>query len=263
MDEITENMKVFKAKDGNKMDFYEAKPKEFKSTIIVVSEIWGLSKFLKSFSKRLAQEGYRTLAPDLYSRPEDREIFTEENIMDAMRPMWSLPPEKRRDPKAMEEAMTKLSPVGKKIFESVSQKREEMEKRMISDLEDIYELEMGKEGGNGIVGFCLGGGLAFQLSTMKHFDASVIFYGATPRNAEEVKNIKGAIFGIYAGEDSGINATVPDLMKKVIEYKTNFEMKLYPGTFHAFFNDTGMSYHKEASEDAWERVKYFYRRNLA
>ncbi len=259
---LQESMKKFEVEDGNELDYFEVKYGESAPKIMVVSEIWGLTKFIKSFSRRVAMEGYNVIAPDLYSRKEDKSIFTEENIMDAMRPMWSLPPEKRRDPEAMNEVIKKLSPTGKKIFEYVSQKREIMEKRMISDLGHLYEADMNSHKKKGIVGFCMGGGLAFQLSTEKHFDASVIFYGASPRNMEDMAKIKGGVFGIYAGEDSGINATIPQVMEKVVNHKINFEMKMYPGTYHAFFNDTGMSYNREASEDAWERVKYFYRRNL-
>ena len=262
MTELTESMKKFHVENGQNLDFLEIKTEGSRGKIMVISEIWGLTAFIKSFSRKLAKEGYDVIAPDLYSRPEDKQVFTEENIMDAMRPMWSLPPEKRRDPAAIKEVMGKLSPVGKQIFNFVSEKRELMEKRMLSDLANLYDQEMKGVGKKGVVGFCMGGGLAFQMSTSKEFEASVIFYGASPRNLDDMEHIKGALFGIYAGEDSGINATLPQVMERVVRYKTDFEMKMYPGTYHAFFNDTGMSYNREASEDAWERVKYFYRRYL-
>ncbi|MGP6208018.1 dienelactone hydrolase family protein [Cuniculiplasma sp. SKW3] len=259
--EVKESIGHFKTFDGNTLDFFEAKPGNYRSSVIVVSEIWGLTEFIKSFSRRLAKEGYRVIAPDLYSRQNDKEIFTEEKIMDAMRPLWSLPPDKRRDPDAIKKVMDNLTEDGRKIFTFVSEKRVEMEKRMLSDLEWLYKSE-GKEDKIGIVGFCMGGGLAFQISTELKFDASAIFYGASPRNIEDMKNIRGALLCLYAGEDSGINATIKDVAEMVSKYKLNFEMKMYPGTFHAFFNNTGMSYNKDASEDAWERLLLFYRRNL-
>lgn len=259
--EVNEGIRQFKTFDGNNLNFFEVKPDHYSSSVIVVSEIWGLTEFIKSFSRKLAKEGYRVVAPDLYSRPDDREIFTEEKIMDAMRPLWSLPPERRRDPDAIKKVMEHLTEDGKKIFRFVSEKRAEMEKRMLSDLEWLYKSEK-KEDRIGIVGFCMGGGLAFQISTELKFDASAVFYGASPRNIEDMKNIKGAILCLYAGEDSGINATIKDVAEMVSKYKLNFEMKMYPGTYHAFFNDTGMSYNKGASEDAWERLLLFYRRNL-
>ncbi len=262
MAKAKESMEKFEAKDGNKLDYFKVQVDEKAPTIMVVSEIWGLTEFIRSFSRRVSELGYNTIAPDLYSRPGDKELFTESNIMDAMRPMWSLPPEKRRDPKAIEEVMAKLSPTSKKIFEYVSQKREEMEKRMIDDLDSLYKGHMGSSPKKGIVGFCMGGGLAFQLSTMVHFDASVIFYGASPRKIEDISKIKGAVFGLYAGEDSGINATLPSVLEQVINNKTNFQMKLFPGAYHAYFNHTGMSYNEKASEISWDMVKQFYERYL-
>ncbi len=259
---LKESMEKFEAGDGINMDCFNVHVKDGAPTVMVVSEIWGLTDFIRSFSRRVSELGYNVIAPDLYSRPQDRELFTESNIMDAMRPMWSLPPEKRRDPKAIEEVMSKLSPTSKKIFEYVSQKREEMEKRMISDLHALYKTHMPAKSKKGIVGFCMGGGLAFQVSTEVHFDASVIFYGASPRKIEDISNIKGAVFGLYAGEDSGINATLPSVMEQVVKNKTNFEMKLFPGTYHAYFNHTGMSYNKEAAEESWGMVKHFYERYL-
>lgn len=78
-------MKKFQTFDGVNLDFFEVGPDNFKSSIMVVSEIWEMTEFIKSFSDRLAKDGYRVMAPALYIRPSDKGIFTEENIMDAMR----------------------------------------------------------------------------------------------------------------------------------------------------------------------------------
>ena len=265
MDNVNEENGKYKTFDGSTIDYFITKPskKENVPKIIVISEIWGLTEFVKNVCRRLAGEGYSAVAPDLYSRPDEKELFTEENLMDAMRPIWSLPPEKRRDPKAMEELLSKASDKSKKIINSIMLGRESIEKRMIKDLEELYEVSFkGSNVKKGVVGFCMGGGLAFQLSTQKQFDASVIFYGANPRNIDDVSKIKGAIFGIYAGEDSSINTGLPTLMDAVVKYKPDFMMKIYPGTFHAFFNDSGMSYHKEAASDAWNKTLSFYGKYL-
>ena len=47
------------------------------------------------------------------------------------------------------------------------------------------------------------------------------------------------------------------------EYKKDFEMRIYPGAPHAFFNDTNATTYREAAaKDAWDRVLRFYRRTL-
>ena len=42
-------------------------------------------------------------------------------------------------------------------------------------------------------------------------------------------------------------------------YKKDFQMKLYPGAPHAFFNDTNRTtYREEAAKDAWDRTLRFF-----
>jgi carboxymethylenebutenolidase len=49
----------------------------------------------------------------------------------------------------------------------------------------------------------------------------------------------------------------------MVEYQKDFEMRIYPGAAHAFFNDTNQTTYREAAAmEAWERVLGFYRRTL-
>ncbi len=251
-----------KTHDGTDMKVFTAGPddQEKHPAVLVVMEIWGLTDFIRDVCRRLAEKGYETLAPHLYSRKEQVEVFTEENIMDAIRPFWSLPAEKRGDQAAVQEILSKASENSKTIVNEIMFNRQSTEKNMVKDLEAAYNyLFKGKdEKGRGVVGFCLGGGLAFQLSTQLPFSASVIFYGASPRKIDDLAGIKGSVLGLYAGEDGSINNGLPELLENVVKHKTDFEMKIYPGTYHAFFNHTSMSYNREASDEAWERMLQFY-----
>ncbi|MHB1440628.1 MAG: dienelactone hydrolase family protein [Cuniculiplasma sp.] len=67
MANLQESMKKFEVEDGNELDYFEVKYGESAPKVMVVSEIWGLTKFIKSFSRRVAMEGYNVIAPDLYS----------------------------------------------------------------------------------------------------------------------------------------------------------------------------------------------------
>lgn len=255
-----------KTHDGTEMRVFTAGPDDGKDhpAVLVIMEIWGLTSFIKDVCRRLAEQGYDTLAPHLYSRKDQVDVFTEENIMDAMRPFWALPPEKRGDKNAVQEILSKVPDSSKKIVEKIMFNRKSTEQDMVKDLESAYEYLFRDRdvGRRGVVGFCLGGGLAFQLSTQVPFSSSVIFYGANPRNLDDLANIKGSVLGLYAGEDSSINNGLPELLENVVKHKLNFEMKIYPGTYHAFFNHTSMSYSKEASEEAWLRMIDFYSRHL-
>jgi carboxymethylenebutenolidase len=68
---------------------------------------------------------------------------------------------------------------------------------------------------------------------------------------------------LYGGEDVRINADLDKAVRAMAEHRKDFEMRIYPGAPHAFFNDTNpQTYRREAASEAWDRVLRFYRRTL-
>ncbi len=67
----------------------------------------------------------------------------------------------------------------------------------------------------------------------------------------------------HGADDVRINEHLDELVRAMVEFKKDFEMRIYPGAAHAFFNDTrGTTYREAAAKDAWDRVVRFYRRML-
>ena len=180
--------------------------------------------------------------------------------------MFSIPREKRNDPTAIQELMESMSETDRKVMNFFVSRREAFEKVMANDLigctNYLQNLEFVTKERLGVTGFCLGGGLAYQISTMFPFRAAVVFYGANPKPLEAVANITGPVLGIYAGEDDTINSGLPAIVESMIKYKKTFEMKLYSGVQHAFFNETMPVYNKSAAEVAWERAVSFFSKYL-
>ncbi len=59
------------------------------------------------------------------------------------------------------------------------------------------------------------------------------------------------------------NANIDKLVAAMARYKKDFEMKIYPGAAHAFFNNTNKHlYNKAAAKDSWKRVKGFFKLTL-
>lgn len=242
----------YRASDGSGLTAFQVTPDTpYKSAVIVIHEIFGITEFIRNVARRLAGLGYLAVAPNLYSRRAD--VLNEQNIANVMRRFWSLPPEKRADPNAINELMSTLSPTEREIVQELVINRETTEERMVRDIVDTYNYVKSTYNVErmGIIGFCMGGGLAFEASTRVPFDASVIYYGRNPRNISDVAKIRGAILTIYAGEDPMINQGIPDLMRAVITYKPRFEMAFYPGTYHAFATEGGPVYNEAAARDAW------------
>jgi len=114
----------------------------------------------------------------------------------------------------------------------------------------------------GVVGFCYGGGVANFLATrLPDLGAAVPFYGPQPA-AAEVSKIRAPLQIHYAENDERINAGWPAYEKALQAAGTKYEMFKYPGTQHAFNNDTTPRYDATAAKLAWQRTVDFFNRNL-
>jgi len=105
--------------------------------VIVIHEAYGLNEQIKGVADRYAGEGFVAVAPNLFTRNGD--IMTEKNIENAMRPLWSLPPQKRNDQSAIQGLMKTMSDTDRKIMSIFFLGREGMEKQMVTDLLDCKD----------------------------------------------------------------------------------------------------------------------------
>jgi len=195
--------------------------------VLVIQEVWGLVENIKDISRRLAMEGYVALAVDLYDGK------TVVNLED-----------------------------GRRIRENISE--EKMLKDINAGFAYLKSLPNVKPNLIGSVGYCMGGGLSLKLACEnRELAAAVVFYGRNPSPIDLVKNIQCPILGNYAGEDRGITEADVNLLRDTLaKYGKIYDIKIYPGAPHGFFNDTRESYRPEAARDAWQRVLDFYNKNL-
>ena len=114
----------------------------------------------------------------------------------------------------------------------------------------------------GVTGFCWGGGMTNQVAVISpDVQAAVPFYGRQPETGD-VPKIKASILAHYAGDDERINAGIPEFEAALKEASIEYEVHMYEGAKHAFFNDTSARYHEEAAKLAWERTIAFFNKNL-
>jgi carboxymethylenebutenolidase len=112
------------------------------------------------------------------------------------------------------------------------------------------------------MGFCWGGGVTNQVAVSSpDLAAAVPFYGMQPP-AEDVPKIKAAMLIHYAGDDQRINAGIPAFEEALKKAGIAYEIHMYEGAKHAFMNDTGANYNKEAAELAWKRTVAFLKKTL-
>jgi carboxymethylenebutenolidase len=66
----------------------------------------------------------------------------------------------------------------------------------------------------------------------------------------------------YAGNDERINAGIPAFEEALKKAGVEYAIHMYEGAGHAFMNDTGQRYDKEAAELAWKRTVAFLKDKL-
>jgi carboxymethylenebutenolidase len=120
----------------------------------------------------------------------------------------------------------------------------------------------------GVTGFCMGGGLALMVACLRPdaVAAAAPFYGGMrPDTVIEWDNLAAVVEGHYAETDRGTAA--PEAVK---ELETTLRAKgkdatfhVYPGTHHAFFNDTRAEvYNADAAKTSWDRTLALFRAQL-
>jgi carboxymethylenebutenolidase len=115
----------------------------------------------------------------------------------------------------------------------------------------------------GAVGFCFGGLMINRLAAASpELDAAVAYYGRQIP-AAQVAAIKAPLLLHYAEHDEGVNAGVPAYEAALKAAGKTYTIHSYPGTQHAFNNDTSAArYDKAASDLAWSRTLAFFREHL-
>ncbi|MBB3455779.1 carboxymethylenebutenolidase [Rhizobium sp. BK313] len=216
---------------GGEMKGYLVRPKGAGGklgAVIIIHENRGLNPHIRDVARRMALEGFITLAPDFLSplggTPEDedkaRDMFTK---LDAEQTVANA-----------EASLTYLSKLD------------------------------GSNGKVGAIGFCWGGGVINRFATKSpELKAGVAYYGAQPA-AADVPDIKAALLLHYAGLDERINAGIPAYREALEKDKKTFEIFVYDGANHAFNNDTSAArYDKKAADLAWSRTVAFLKKYLA
>ncbi len=116
--------------------------------------------------------------------------------------------------------------------------------------------------GAGMVGFCFGGGVTWRVAIgLPEIKAAVPFYGPHP-DPDDLDSIQAAVLAIYAGRDSRINQSIPQIQARMAELNKIYETVVYPDVDHAFHNDTGSRYNAEAATSAWAHTLEWFGRYL-
>ena len=191
--------------------------------LIVIHEWWGLNDWVKEQGAKLADQGYVSLAIDLY---RGKVATTPEMAHEIMRGV----PEDRakRDLHAAFEFLASQPNV--------------------------------RKDGVGSIGWCMGGGYSLDVALQEPTAAAtVINYGHLATDPDALKKINAPILGLFGAKDNGIppadvrkfEETLKGLGKKI-------DIKIYDDAGHAFENPNNKDgYRPDDAADAWKRTLDF------
>jgi carboxymethylenebutenolidase len=191
--------------------------------LVVIHEFWGLNHWVKEQAAKLADEGYVTLAIDLY---RGKVATTSDEAHEIMRGV----PEDRaaRDLHAAVEFLKSQSSVKKNRI--------------------------------GSIGWCMGGGYSLNVALREPaLAAAVNNYGHLADDPASLKKINAAVLGIFGGQDRGI--PVDDVRKfeqTLKQQGKKIEIVIYPDAGHAFENPNNKTgYRADDAADAWKHTTSF------
>ena len=220
------------ASNGDSAEGYLALPESGAGPgVIVIQEWWGLVPHVRDVADRFAAEGFVALAPDLYHG------ITTSEPDEAMRLLMGL---------AIDRAAKDIAGAARHLTGRPETTGEHV----------------------GAVGFCMGGSLALWSATLSpEITAAVGFYPAIPweKMSPEWPSYDGKAAIIHAcEEDGGPEAPGIQQARQAIEAAGgSVRVYGYPGTKHAFFNDSRPEVHDPgAAAQAWDRTLALFRDRL-
>lgn len=199
--------------------------------IVLLQEIFGVSEYIRSRAADLAALGYVVLAPELYWRAEggvdeSGEAFLEQGMALQAQLDWETT-----------------------VADAVAS---------VSALRSRPEVA----GGVGVLGFCFGGGVAFNVAAVTGVDVLVSYYGsALPQLLPLAGRVSAPSLHHFGTADAYIPVEQVEEIRAAVA-GPDVEFHLHDGAGHAFDNPHPLFHHERASADAWRLTTDFLSRHL-
>jgi carboxymethylenebutenolidase len=226
--------------EGGQFDAYVPAPPATLSgalapAVVVLHEVFGVNEDIRQTCRELADQGFIAVAPDLFWRQErgvDLSSWSEAE--------W-------RKGLALYTAYDRNTGVHD----------------VIATMRAAAQLE-GASGKVAVMGFCLGGLMAYLTAARHEVDACVAYHGGdTERYLDEADGVTAPLLMHLAEADEFISPAAQAAIKAALAGKPNVQIFSYPGCHHAFARHTGVHYDARAAKLANGRTAAFLAKELA
>jgi carboxymethylenebutenolidase len=192
--------------DGQAFQGYLALPPAGRGpALVLIQEIWGVNAHIRAVADAYALDGYVVLAPDVFWRQEPGVdlAYDDAGTQRAYQLMQNLD-----GPNAVKDLQAAAH---------VLRQRPETQGKV------------------GVVGYCMGGRLAFELAGTGAVDTAVCYYGGRIQERLEIApSVQVPVLFHYAALDAHIPATAVDAVKQAFAGRSDAQFHIYEGVDHGF-----------------------------
>jgi carboxymethylenebutenolidase len=202
--------------------------------VLLIQEIYGVSGYIRAVAEDLAGLGYVVAAPDLF---------------------WRIKPGHQADHD--EAGLSESLDLASRFDFAAGVADAAAALRALTALPEV-------EGGLGVIGFCLGGSIAYFLAAQAELDAVVSYYGsAVHDNLEILAQIRSPLQFQYGGSDPYIPREQVRRVEVAVADHPTAEINVEEEAGHAFHNRKAPMFHApEPAARAWQRTEQFLQRHL-
>ncbi len=231
---VTHRTDTVTAHDGGELTALVALPEGGSGPgVLLLHEIRGINDYIELAADRLADLGYVVVVPDLFWRidPEHPLPSDEEGLAEALGRVAELDFEE-----AVRDADAALA--------------------HLSNLEEVT-------GSVAVLGFCMGGTLAFGVAIRSEPDAVVSYYGSGVADAlAGAGAVDCPVLFHFGGRDEYIPIEQVEAVQEAFADRADVAVHVYDDAGHAFDNPSRLFHQPAAAETAWGRTVDFLRRTI-
>jgi carboxymethylenebutenolidase len=223
-----------KTHDGGSMPAFVTRPTSSNGPgLVLLQEIFGVTEYIKKRASDLADLGYVVVVPELYWRicsNVTTDETTEAGLQEAFGYFGKLDV-----PQAVDDAVAALEHV-----------------RAMPET----------AGHAGVMGFCLGGRLAYEVGVHSNPDVVVSYYGSgIADRLDDASKLRCPVLFQFGGADPYLPPEQADRIRDAFVNHSDAEMYSHAGAGHAFDNYRApIFYHQPAADASWPQTTAFLKR---